>query len=119
VAVVASYVTMTIMDIPDIEQFIKARVSSGKYQSRMHALQRINERGILPHEIKEALLSCRVIEDYPDDKRGHSCLAWGMTSLGKNLHMVCGISEDTVWIITIYEPDTEEWERPDKRRTVK
>jgi hypothetical protein len=104
------------MDIFDLEQFIKTRVVSGKYQARLHALQRVNERGILPHEVREALLNCKVIEDYPDDRRGHSCLVWGVSSLGRDLHAVCGVSEDIVWVITIYEPDTEEWETPEKRR---
>lgn len=107
------------MDIVGIERFIKEKVTNGEYQIKLHALQRINERGILPHEIKEALLNCKVIENYPDDKRGHSCLVWGVTSENKNLHAVCGFSEGIVWIITIYEPDLREWETPEKRRIVK
>lgn len=107
------------MDDNELDQFIKTSVRNGKYLSRLHALQRINERGILPHEVKEALLNCKVIEDYPDDKRGHSCLVWGVTPTGRNLHAVCGISEDIVWIITIYEPAPGDWETPEKRRIVK
>ncbi|MBI5074557.1 MAG: DUF4258 domain-containing protein [Nitrospirae bacterium] len=107
------------MDYSAIEQLIRSNLASGQYQSRVHALQRINERGILPHEVKEALLTCKVIEDYPHDKRGHSCLVWGKTSQGRDLHAVCGFSEDVLWIITIYEPDPIEWETPEKRRFAK
>ena len=32
------------------------------------------------------------------------------------LHIVCGISEDTVYIITAYYPDTDEWEKDMKTR---
>lgn len=104
------------MDVKDIPHFIKGRVLRNAYNIKLHALQRINERGILPHEIKEALLDCSVVEDYPEDKRGHSCLVWGKTSEGKDLHIVCGLSEETIWVITIYEPDPKEWETPLKRR---
>jgi hypothetical protein len=107
------------MDFSAIEQLIRSNVASGQYQSRVHALQRINERGILPHEVKEALLTCKVIEDYPHDKRGHSCLVWGKTSQGKDLHAVCGLSEDVLWIVTIYEPDPIEWEMPGIRRVAR
>ena len=70
----------------------------------------------MPLEIKDALLNSHIIEDYPDDKRGHSCLVSGKTADNRNLHIVCGISEDMVWVITTYEPSQEEWETPEKRR---
>lgn len=104
------------MNINEIEQFIKTKVTNGEYQIKLHALQRINERGILGNDIKEALLNCKVIEDYPHDKRGHSCLVCGKIDNEKNLHIVCGLTKDTVWIVTIYEPDPKEWETPQKRR---
>lgn len=100
----------------NISEFIKERVLAGYYQIKLHALQRINERGIMPSEIKEALINCSVVEDYPDDKRGHSCLVWGRTKGGKDLHFVCGLADNTVWVITIYEPDMLKWETPHKRR---
>ena len=48
-----------------------------------------------------------VIEDYPDDPRGHSCLVCGKTESGKVLNIVCGCLYDMVWIVTVYEPDSE------------
>jgi hypothetical protein len=104
------------MDITDIPRFIKERVLIGQYQIKLHALQRINERGILPSEIKDALLDCSVVEDYPDDKRGRSCLVWGKTKKEKDLHLVCGLTDETIWVITVYEPDPARWETPLKRR---
>jgi len=71
------------VDISDIEKFIKTRVASGQYQSRLHALQRVNERGILPHEVREALLTCKVIEDYPADRRGTAALYGELPLWGK------------------------------------
>jgi hypothetical protein len=85
------------MGIPEISGLIREKVLDGQYQIKLHALQRINERGILPSEVKEALLDCSVVEDYPDDKRGHSCLVWGKIRGGKDLHLVCGLTDDAVW----------------------
>jgi hypothetical protein len=57
-----------------------------------------------------------VIEEYPEDKRGKSCLVYGTTKGRKDLHIVCGLTSDTLWVITVYEPDSEEWIDPKTRR---
>ncbi len=51
-------------------------------------------RGIDPLEVKEALLNGEIIEDYPEDKRGHSCLVYGKTRIGKDIHVLCGTAYD-------------------------
>lgn len=58
-----------------------------------------------------------IIEPYPDDPRGASCLILGYTSQNKPLHVVCGrLEEDEILIITAYEPDPREWEDDWKTR---
>ncbi len=99
----------------DIEWIIR-HVESGYYQFKKHAAERASERGINPLDVKEALLNGSIIEDYPEDPRGHSCLVCGKTESGKFLHIVCGCLYDMVWIITVYEPDPEEWMDPLHRR---
>jgi len=99
----------------DIKWIIN-HIETGDYQFRRHAAERASERGINPLDVKEALLKGGIIEDYPDDHRGHSCLVCGMTESGKYLHIVCGCLYDMVWIITVYEPDSEEWMDPFRRR---
>ena len=64
-------------------QWIKEQVEKGNYQLKLYAVERASIRGIDPLEVKEALLNGEVIEDYPDDKRGHSCLVYGKTELEK------------------------------------
>ncbi len=59
--------------------------------------------------MKEDLLNGRIIETYPSDARVESCLVYGTNKDGKHIHVVCGIAHDTLWIITVYEPDPEEW----------
>jgi len=102
----------------DIE-WIKKQVEKGDYQLKLHAVERASIRGIDPLEVKEALLNGEIIEDYPEDKRGHSCLVYGKTRMGRDIHVLCGMAYDMLWIITVYEPDPGEWVNPKTRRVVK
>ena len=60
-----------------------------------------------------------VIEDYPQDKYAPSGLLLGFTRAGRAMHLQVSFAEsDTTKIITIYEPDPNEWiyranKRPD------
>jgi len=47
-------------------------------------------------------MSGEIIEDYPEDKYGPSCLIYGITREGRILHVQCSI--EPVWIITAYDP---------------
>ena len=61
--------------------------------------------------IEQAIETGSVIEDYPDDQRGPSCLILGYIGKGNPLHIVCGYSAtEEPLIITAYEPSPEEWE---------
>ena len=74
------------------------------------------ERDIWPDELKEVIISGEIIESYPEDKYGPSCLIWGMTEKGRVLHVQ--FSLNPVWIITAYDPalNPEEWDANFKRR---
>jgi hypothetical protein len=100
----------------DIEWIIR-HVETGDYLFRRHAAERASERGINPLDVKEALLNGNIVEDYPDDPRGHSWLVCGKTKSGQYLHIVCGCLHDRLWIVTVYEPDSEEWLDPLHRRS--
>jgi hypothetical protein len=50
-----------------------------------------------------------VIEDYPEDARGHSCLLLGRGDGGRPIHVVCSPKDDFLAIITAYLPDETEW----------
>ena len=56
----------------------------------------------------EAIVNGAIIEAYPEDKYGPSCLILGKTRPGRPLHVQCSLPP-TVWIITLYEPDPTEW----------
>jgi hypothetical protein len=61
-------------------------------------------------EIREAIGSAEIIEDYPDDKYGPSCLLLGLTVKGRPLHMQCSYpTRLLIKIITVYESESGEW----------
>ena len=61
-------------------------------------------------EVREAVSAAEVIEDYPGDKYGPSCLLMGYTAGGRPLHIQCSYpSRPLVKIITLYEPDPDHW----------
>jgi len=67
-------------------------------------------RMISVQEIREAIQQAELLEDYPDDKYGPSCLLLGFTQGGRALHLQCSYpSRPLVKIITVYEPDAAEW----------
>ncbi len=60
-----------------------------------------------------------VIEDYPDDVRGQSCLMLGAGVNQRATHVVCSPKDEYLAVITAYLPSGVEWE-PDyktRRRT--
>lgn len=95
---------------------IRKRVLKGEYRFTIHALERCAERNISPEEVVQAIITGVVIEDYPKDKYGHSCLICGFTKEGEIRHVQCSV--EPVWIITGYDPsiNPEEWDEEFMRR---
>jgi hypothetical protein len=61
-------------------------------------------------QIEEAIDRGEIIEDYPTDKYGPSCLIFGVTTAGRALHVQCTYpTQPRVKIITVYEPDPGLW----------
>jgi hypothetical protein len=79
-----------------------------KYRYTKHgAEQRIN-RGIDSKEIEQAILKGEIVEDYPSDKYGPSCLIYGKTEKGRALHIQIALYP-IISIVTVYEPNPAEW----------
>jgi hypothetical protein len=77
-----------------------------------HALSQMNtpERMISTDEVRAVLFDCRVIEDYPEDARGHSCLMLGWGDGSRPIHVVCAPKSDYLAVITAYLPNPSQWE---------
>ena len=89
---------------------IRERVERGDYVISFTHTEKLRERKIGAEDIEEAIRNGVLIEDYPDDPRGPSCLILGRSG-GRTLHVVCGrLEEEQILIITAYEPDPAEWE---------
>ena len=93
----------------DIE-FIKSLCKDETIEVTNHFAQRRIKRNITYEETKEAILNGEIIEHYPDDFPFESCLILGTTLKDKYLHIVVGIGENKLWIVTAYEPDIREWD---------
>ncbi|MGK7896582.1 MAG: DUF4258 domain-containing protein [Xenococcus sp. (in: cyanobacteria)] len=89
---------------------IKSQLQAGKFEFTRHAFKRTIERNISEKEIREASSTLEVIEDYPEDKYTPSCLLLGFTLNNRVLHIqVSQMDSDTTKIITVYEPDANQW----------
>lgn len=89
---------------------IRTKVAEGRFELSRHAADQSILRGITVSEIGEAIANGEVIEDYPDDKYGPSCLIFGVTGAGRPVHVQCSYpSRPTLKIITLYEPDPLRW----------
>ena len=77
-----------------------------------HAVSQMNapERMISSREVRAVIFHGVVIEDYPDDMRGHSCLMLGRGDGGRPIHVVCAPKSDYLAVITAYLPNPEQWE---------
>ena len=89
---------------------LRQKISSNQFEFTKHALDQSILRQITVQEIREAIENGDVIENYPDDKYGPTCLVFGNTKSGRPLHLQCSHpSRENVKIITLYQPDPEQW----------
>ncbi len=80
-----------------------------------HALLKMRERKIRIEQVKQCILKGEIIEEYPDDYPFPSSLVL-LNESGTPLHVVAGIGEAELWIITAYYPDSSRWEQDFKTR---
>jgi|SRR3954471_18327892 len=89
---------------------IRKKIADSRFELSKHATDQSLLRGIRVQEIQEAIAAGEIIEDYPKDKYGPSCLILGFTWMHRPLHIQCSYpSRDLIKIITLYEPDPEIW----------
>ena len=76
-----------------------------------HAIRQMSrpERLITPADVRKVIDVGEIIEDYPEDSQGHSCLVLGAAESDRPIHVVCSPKEEYLAIITAYVPSEEEW----------
>ncbi len=76
-----------------------------------HAIRQMNmpDRMISTQEVRNIIFEGEIVEDYPEDARGHSCLILGFGRGNRAIHIVCSPKEEYLAIITAYVPDPAQW----------
>ncbi len=98
---------------------IRSLAQAGRYTLTIHAERERQADKITVAELEAALRHCDVIEDYPEDARGHSCLALGFAGT-RPVHAVCTIKDvpRELLLITVYDPSlrAEKWDAGFRQR---
>lgn len=97
------------MDIASIDE-IRKKIEQNQFELSKHALDQSIIRDITISEIKQGIIRGNIIEDYPDDKYGASCLILGFTNNNRPLHIQSSYPlRPLIKIITIYQPSETLW----------
>ncbi|MGR3179485.1 MAG: DUF4258 domain-containing protein [Candidatus Anammoxibacter sp.] len=90
---------------------IVSKIKDRQYEFSKHAVDQSIVRAISVSEMEQAILGdALIIEEYPNDKYGPSCLILGYTLNGRTLHVQCSYpTRALVKIITLYQPDPRLW----------
>jgi len=102
--------------LPVVIDEVRLRLRKRKVRHTFHALKEEMKEGLTAREVEEALLQgFELVEDYPNDPRGHSCLILTWIK-EKPVHIVCAPHEEALIIVTVYIPSREDWEENFKAR---
>jgi hypothetical protein len=66
-------------------------------------------------EVETVVMRGEVIEEYPEDVRGHSCLMLAIPE-GRPVHVVCSPKADYLAVMTTYVPDPAYWSADFRKR---
>ena len=89
---------------------LRSHVRQGNVIWRDHAMKRLRERKITKDDVRNAIYNGEIIEDRPDDIPTPCCLILGSNIKGRFMHVICGMLDDMVYIISAYYPDPDRWE---------
>jgi hypothetical protein len=101
---------------PDSLAEIRARVLAAARERILflpYAIRQMSraDRMITAQEVRRVVMRGEIVEDHPDDARGHSCLMMGAGDSGRIVHVVCTPKAEYLAAIASYLPDPEEWTR--------
>lgn len=96
-------------------EWIREQVRQGHFLYTFHADEERRNEGLSPDDVRTALLTGQVVEEYPEDPRGPSCLVYGNTG-GRDIHLVCGRNRlGWLVLIAVYLPGPPKWRTPTER----
>ncbi|HBQ58154.1 MAG TPA: hypothetical protein DD671_00605 [Balneolaceae bacterium] len=102
----------------NFKEHISAKVQDENFEFSRHAVDQSILRNISVQEIREVFTKkIEILEKYPNDKYGPSCLILGFTHSDRPIHIQCSYpSRPILKIITLYEPDPKKWISHRERR---
>lgn len=93
--------------------WIQATAQAWDFELTSHAEQERQAESISVSDIRRALMRCDILEDYPHDERGASCLVLGLTESLSPIHLVCARTKSgTLRVVTVYRPSEPKWIDP-------
>lgn len=94
----------------ELMEDIRIKFINNQFEFSKHATDQSILREIRVVEIRQAIKTGEIIEDYPNDKYGPSCLILGFIENHRAIHIHCSYpTRPLIKIITVYEPDTVKW----------
>ena len=92
----------------EIEE-IKEKIRHDKYEISFHAEKERYAEDVTISDLKTTIYKGEILEDYPNDSRGPSCLVFGY-SQNRPVHIICGHTPiKWIRIITVYIPKPPRW----------
>lgn len=98
------------MNLAEIQDLVR----EGRYEISAHAQRERLDDDLDVVDIEQALLQGEILEHYPDDQRGESCLVLGFAGQ-RAIHVVVGWASRrnpdrvTLRVITVYVPQPPKW----------
>lgn len=89
-------------------KFIREKVRKQEYDLSSHAHRERQEEQITISEIEQVLIVGDIIEEYLKDERGESCLIAAKVK-NEPLHVVYGMRNNRLSIVTVYRPKPPTW----------
>ncbi len=95
---------------------LKELVEKEQIVWRNHILERMRQRDIRISDVINCINTGEIIETYENDYPFPSVLILGKASDNSLLHVVCAKGQEKIWMITVYNPDIDEWHEDFKTR---
>jgi len=98
--------------ISDLQSLLSAR----QIVWTEHLAVRLRERGIKRADVVSCILNGEIIEQYPEAYPHPACLVFSVIKDTQPIHVVTGINDSELFIITAYYPTLDKFENDYKTR---
>lgn len=100
--------------------FIKQCITKQRIRWTYHINMRLKERFISREQIINSISNFEILEEYPDDKYLPSCLICSKFENKKfHIQIALDYEDNSIIIVTAYQPSKEKWKEDFKTRRSK